>query len=573
MSISRRKFLKGAMTAAGAATVTAMVPGIAVAHVPVPEKWDMQADIIIVGYGGAGASAAIEAADNGASVLMLEKQQEKTHYPNTRMSGGIFHSAKEGYNREALKQYALAMFSGQNLPYKLDPEENPQVAEGLADAWAAYLPNMLTWMKSIDPQFNPTMSNNVSSTSGAAFKDFPGAAESGYAVHTSSFSGYVRSLTGTKDKPYLQKESGEAVFALLSKGVNDRKDKIKILYETPAIDLIQNEKGEILGVQASNSGKVVNYKANKAVILTSGGYEYSYEMRMAFLEGQGIDGWAFYGTTANTGDGISMAMKAGAGLAKVGKAASRLIAAPPVRANGLKIGIITPAVGRPNAIVVNNAGKRYIAETKIKDDPSRYFTYKEAVRFDIDTLKYPNAPSWFIMDQTHMDSGPITNMTISTVAYDYIPWSRDNQDAVARGWILKANTIKELAELIRKHPENKNQLVPEYLEEAVNNFNAACAAGEDKEFGRRANTLKPVEKGPFYAMPLYAGGPNTKGGIMCNAERQVLRWNRTPVPRLYCAGEIASALKYVYQGGGNVTECMVFGRVAAKNAAKLPSQS
>lgn len=567
MSISRRNFIKKATVVAGAATIGAMLPGaVNAAPVQVPRKWDYETEIVVVGFGGAGACAAIEAANAGTSSIILEKQVEKTHYSNTRMSGGIFHSTKKEYNREALKQYALALFSGQNLPWKLESEEDPIVAEGLADLWADYIPGIIPWLQSIDPAFSPTMGSFLGK--GASFPNFPGAKESGYSTHSSSFTGYTRSMTATKDLPYLQKENGEAFFALLKKGVVDRKDKIKVLYEAPAVDLVPNEKGEIIGVLAEYKGKTIAVKAKKAVILTCGGYEYNFEMRRAFLEGQGTEGWAFYGTTANTGDGISMAMKVGAGLAKVGKAASRLIAAPPVRHNGMKIGIITPAVGRPHSIMVNAFGNRYLAETKITDDPSRYFSYKEAVHFDIDTLRYPNSPSWLVMDQQIIDAGPLTNMAISTSAYDFLPWTKDNQDAIKRGWIMKADTLEELAEMIKNHPENKEQMVPENLKMAVSKFNEACAAGEDKEFGRRKATLKPVEKAPYYAMPLYAGGPNTKGGIKCNAKRQVLEWTGKVIPRLYTAGEISSALKFVYQGGGNITECVVMGREAGRNAAE-----
>jgi succinate dehydrogenase/fumarate reductase flavoprotein subunit len=81
--------------------------------------------------------------------------------------------------------------------------------------------------------------------------------------------------------------------------------------------------------------------------------------------------------------------------------------------------------------------------------------------------------------------------------------------------------------------------------------------------------MGPIDKPPFYALPLYAGGPNTKGGIAANAKREVLNWEGKPIPRLFTAGEISSALKFVYQGGGNLTECIVFGRIAGRNAAAL----
>ena len=79
--------------------------------------------------------------------------------------------------------------------------------------------------------------------------------------------------------------------------------------------------------------------------------------------------------------------------------------------------------------------------------------------------------------------------------------------------------------------------------------------------------MGPVDTPPFYAMKMYPGGPNTKGGIDANAKRQALDWNAEPIPRLYTAGEISSVFKFTYQSGGNVTECMVCGRLAGKNAA------
>mgnify|MGYP000338379397 CR=1 FL=1 len=82
----------------------------------------------------------------------------------------------------------------------------------------------------------------------------------------------------------------------------------------------------------------VAVRARKAVVICSGGYEYSKPMRQAFLEGPGVTGWAFYGTTSNTGDGIAMGMAAGAGLEKVGKSAARIIVPTLDKCNGMRIG-------------------------------------------------------------------------------------------------------------------------------------------------------------------------------------------------------------------------------------------
>ena len=138
---------------------------------------------------------------------------------------------------------------------------------------------------------------------------------------------------------------------------------------------------------------------------------------------------------------------------------------------------------------------------------------------------------------------------------------------------MEASSIEELADKIKAQPDNKDRMVKENLVTTIAKFNDSCEKGSDEEFHRRANTLGPINQGKFYAVPLVAGGPNTKGGLAANGNREVLDWFGTPIPRLYAAGEIASALKFVYQGGGNLTECIVYGRIAGKNAANLNNWS
>ena len=215
-------------------------------------------------------------------------------------------------------------------------------------------------------------------------------------------------------------------------------------------------------------------------------------------------------------------------------------------------------------------GNRYEAETKVTDNPSRYFFYKAAVTFDISSLSYPRTPSWMIFDEKLRTSKPLVGLGISTVGYGFIDWDEKNEKPIASGLILKADSIEELANKIKQHPENKGRMVPANLVEQVTRFNKFCDDKKDADFGRRPATLGKIEQGPFYAMPLVAGGPNTKGGLLADADRRVLAWDGTPIPRLYSVGEIASALKFVYQGGGNLTECLVYGRHVGKNVAGLP---
>lgn len=567
---NRRDFLKTSLTGAvaGLTLPAAFFASAAQANSTLPKKWDLEADVVVLGFGGAGATTAIVAAQNGASVVVLEKNPEDAHISNTRMSGGIFHCPFKDGDPKALKAYAKAMFSGENIPWK-EEGEIPEYSDGLAQLWADLSPSNLEFMQSLDPEF---IGGSQPGFDKASFPDFPGAKDSRYNAYRATYTKRMKNFNQVSYKqPKAETSSGEAFWLCLAEGVKKQGDKIRVVWEAPANELLKNAKGEIVGAVAQHKGKKLFVRARKAVVLCTGGYEYSPAMRSAFLEGPGKNGWAFYGTTSNTGDGIAMGMAVGAGLQKVGKSAARVIVPTQVTFNGLRLGSITPSVGSPNSFVVDNFGKRYEAETKVTDNPSRYFFYKAAVQFDITSLSYPRTPSWMIFDETLRASKPLVGLGISVVGYGLVDWDKDNLKAIESGLILKADTIEELAEKIRNHPENKSRMVPENLVETVKRFNQFCDDKKDADFGRRAATLGKVEKGPFYAMPLVAGGPNTKGGLLANADRQVLTWEGEPIPHLYCVGEIASALKFVYQGGGNLTECLVYGRHCGKLVAGLPN--
>ncbi|WP_454858358.1 FAD-dependent oxidoreductase [Rhizobium binxianense] len=520
---------------------------------------EFEADVLVIGFGGAGGCAAIEAHDRGADVILIEKQPEDRHYSNTRMSGGGYHSPSPDGDFEALKQYAKAMFSGENLPLQLEGEQ-PDFSDELAEIWARESPGNEAFMRSLDPLYKTVNLSN------AAFPDFPGAAKSGYSVVKSTYTGAEDEATqfgNTREADKTQKESGEAFHACLLTGVQSR--AIRVHYNTRGRRLLVDEDGTVIGIVCERDGETVTYHARRAVIITSGGYEYNKRMRKAFLDGPGVEGWAFYGTTENTGDGIEMALKVGAALTKVGKIAGRVICAIPERRHGLKIGLNTSGVGKPNEIVVDNYGRRYASERRITKDPSRYIFYKEALQFDTLDLVYPRIPSWMVFDEKLRSSGPVVR--VASASYNSVDWGQDNMKAIEKGWVLKADTIEELGEKIRSHPENRSLMSAEALAETVKEFNSYCKAGKDPDFDREPGTLGPVEKGPFYAIPLYPGGPNTKGGLRSNARREVLDWDDRPIPRLFTAGEISSAFQFVYQGGGNLAECITFGRIAGRNAA------
>jgi hypothetical protein len=137
------------------------------------------------------------------------------------------------------------------------------------------------------------------------------------------------------------------------------------------------------------------------------------------------------------------------------------------------------------------------------------------------------------------------------------PWSKDNREELAKGWIRSAGTLESLASALG--------LRPSALAESVHRWNEACAAKHDADHGRRL-MLSPISTPPFYAIELSPSMLNTQGGPRRNENGQIVRPNGTPIPRLYSAGELGSIYSYLYQGTGNIGECLAFGRVAARNA-------
>jgi hypothetical protein len=169
-------------------------------------------------------------------------------------------------------------------------------------------------------------------------------------------------------------------------------------------------------------------------------------------------------------------------------------------------------------------------------------------------------PMHMVFDQALFESGPlydkkpVSGWGRIVERYD---WSDDNRAELERGWIKRAPTLAALAQSIR--------LDPKALEASVARWNADCATGRDTDFGRK-RMLNAFGPGPYYAIELSPSMLNTQGGPRRNAAAQVVRPDDTPIPRLYSAGELGSIYSYMYQGTGNIGECLAFGRISARNA-------
>jgi len=191
--------------------------------------------------------------------------------------------------------------------------------------------------------------------------------------------------------------------------------------------------------------------------------------------------------------------------------------------------------------------------------------------FDTDLGDFPAIPCYSIFDQSAVAKGAVVSGGITQLAGQY-KWSKDNSVEIQKGWILKGETIQELAAAIAKDPEDLDgygvgKMKPEVLADTIARYNEYCAAGSDPEFGNAPSTLKPLTTPPFYALKMYPGGVNTFGGPKRNAKSQVVDAYNKPIPRLYSAGELGSILGFLYSGGGwNICELVVSGQIAAKHA-------
>ncbi|MFC1871626.1 FAD-binding protein, partial [Chloroflexota bacterium] len=211
------------------------------------------------------------------------------------------------------------------------------------------------------------------------------------------------------------------------------------------------------------------------------------------------------------------------------------------------------------AIYINKYGRRFMDDAVMlshRKDPY------EVQLFDHDHAEYPNIPFYMIFDETYRKKGPIVEMRYGWwCIHKLYQWSDDNSAEVDLGWIVKANTIKELAV--------KMGIDPDALEGAIREYNEYCKIGEDPKFGRSKEWLVPIETPPYYGTELCEPIINTQGGPKHDSRTQVLDINDKPIPRLYAAGELGSFFFPLYPGASNIPEALAFGCIAGEEAASL----
>ncbi|OGO20465.1 MAG: hypothetical protein A2144_00825 [Chloroflexi bacterium RBG_16_50_9] len=473
---------------------------------------EIESDVVVVGYGGAGAAAAITAHDDGATVVLLEKMRAPGG--NTRLSEISFFTPPQDMAQEAIEHIESLCFGATER-----------------EVIQAYVEESLTnkaWLEGLGGKVEPTNLGQMRYpyVSGPAWPNISGA------------KAMTNSRVTSGDVPY-----GRRLWTLLSSNVKRR--GIRVMTSTPAKELVTGDKGEVIGVVAEQGKKRILFRSKRGVVLSSGGFANNEDLKKLFLPYRPIYS---LGSPGNTGDGIIMAQKVGALLWHMPVIKAWFTMKPP----GFKYPFCTSFCS-PKYVYVNKDGRRFTNETGWEI----HSLYWALCYYSPKRSGYPRLPIYGICDKETLRSGPL-GMRGNGINGGY-PWSEDNSAEIAKGWIIEGETIRELAKKI-----NVDETI---LEETVTQYNGYCKVGVDPDFGRSRETLQPIVVAPCYAIELWPSMTNTMGGPRHDNKARVLNNEGQPIPRLYSAGELGSLWGFLYCGGGNGGEMLASGRIAGRSAA------
>lgn len=553
--------------------------------------WDAEVDVLVVGSGAGGMLSALVAAKNHADVLIVEKE---------KLWGGTSATSGAGIWIPASDQAAAAGFHDSvddafNYVRALSADNVPD------ENIRAYVENaakMLRWMGAnteIDYHAFPYPDYHAEN---------PGGSPTGYRTHmplpldgkklgkdvrTLRFASPAASLFGylnwhfdetyillfrAKGWPWHLAKSltrywfdwpfrftsrkdrrltlGNALAGGLRLALNEA--KVPLWLNSRLEDLV-TEDGKVIGVVVRRDGKAVRIRARKGVVLAAGGFDKNQAMRNAHAP---LYPNALYsgGTSGNTGDAI----RAGQALGAESMNLQSSWAAPVFYVPGEDRGrLCTIERALPGCMMVSQQGTRYLNEAASYHIVGQQMARRQREQGDA-------SPSWFVFDHAYRHSYPVGPV------YPLVPdWL---QNGMVKTILKKGRTVAELAEQMGVDPAQ--------LEATVSRFNANAAKGEDPDFHRGEAAydkmygdprvapnpcLRPLSKGPFYAMPIYPGDIGTNGGLKTDALARVLDAGGKPIGGLYAIGNsAASAMGESYPGAGvTIGPALTFGYIAANH--------
>jgi succinate dehydrogenase/fumarate reductase flavoprotein subunit len=486
-------------------------------------------DVIVIGFGYAGAVTAIEAHDAGASVLLLEKQPDP---------GGISVCSAGGLRIAKNADSAFAYLAATNADTTPEPVLR-RLAEGMTSL-AGYVQRLAAPSRA-----------TVSVRDHAGNYPLPGSETFGFV--------YIEDVPGFDAACEFPTVRGAPQGARLFKVVHDevRRRNIDVRLGMRAERLLRGS-GGVEGVVAG--GRVI--WARRGVVLACGGFEGDAEMQRQFWQIKPVLSAA---VRSNSGDGIKMAQGAGAALWHMwhfhgsygfrhpnsdypfGIRLKRLPDWMPGK--GLREDVLM------SWILIDRHGRRFMNEY----DPYMQDTgHRPFETFDPVLQDYPRIPSILIVDAEGLKLYSLSAPTWhdADVAARFRGATAADLDAAI---LTKADSIASLAGAMG--------LDPAVLKQTIADWNAACATGQDLAFGRPPGSMVPIATPPFHAAKVWPIVSNTQGGPMHDADQRVLDVFGQPIPRLYAAGECGSVFGHLYMSGGNLAECFIGGRIAGRAAA------
>jgi succinate dehydrogenase/fumarate reductase flavoprotein subunit len=460
-------------------------------------------DVLIVGFGTAGAAAAIAAHDAGREVLIVEKTAAGGG--NALYSGGF-----------------LFDVPGEGAAAHVDALSFGRTPRPVVEAYAEGLHGLADWLGGIGAAtevFAPPPGRLPASF--PSWPHFPAGDEIAYRV-----------VSGGEGR------RGEALWRDLSAAVAER--DIEIAYETSAQRLLRDESGAALGIHAGEEEIHAD-----AVILACGGFEGDPGLADAYLP---LGPTYPVGHAANTGDGLRLAQEAGAALWHMYGFFGWFSYRAPDFPAPFAIDFFAPSF-----LMVDREGRRFSDETgqEVHDRLralSNYLPHRE---------NRPGLPSYAIFDDAARLAGPLNGLL--GTPNDYV-WSKDNSAEVERGWIVSADGPRELAEKL-------GLTDPDVLVSTLADYDAMARAGSDPLFHRDPELLVPLSGERLYAIETWPGVAGTTGGPRHDERARVLAETGDPIPGLYSAGAVGLVWGHLIDHGGGLTNALVFGRIAGETAA------
>ena len=493
------------------------------------EDSTVDADVVVVGAGGAGMTAAITAAAEGKSVVILESQS-MVGGNSVRATGGM-NAGKTVYQDE--NEFGESAGVEKTLKTAAekyaDNETITALAKTVSEQWAAYQANPTGYFDSVelmeldtmiggkginDPELVETLCAN--SADAIDWLD-----EHGITLHNvSSFGGAsVKRIHRPVNAEGKTVSVGSYMIPLLQE--NCEKAGVKMMLDTTATEILTDANGAAVGVKATGaSGETVTVNA-KAVVLATGGFGANLDMVVKYKPE--LKGFMTTNAPGIQGQGIEMAQAIGAATVDM----DQIQIHPTVEAN--TAALITEGLRGDGAILINEEGKRFIDEVGTRDVVSAA------------EIAQTGSYSWLVVDQAMVDA--------SSVIQGYIK----------KGYTVTGSTYEELGKAMGVDAAA--------FAETMDKWNGYVEAKNDPDFGR-TSFANPLNTAPYYAVKVTAGVHHTMGGLKINANTEVLNEKGEVIPGLFAAGEVTGGVHGANRLGGNaVADFTVFGRIAGAAAS------